>query len=60
VSFIPDSYPFQFIMNEGINKEGHIKNIWYKFKSTKSNLWYIVLVEQYEHEVFAVKFYPKA
>ncbi|MBA7488295.1 MAG: hypothetical protein HG422_04595 [Prevotella sp.] len=47
-------------MNEGINKEGHIKNIWYKFKSTKSNLWYIVLVEQYEHEVFAVKFYPKA
>ncbi len=46
-------------MNEYIDKNGHIRNILYTFKSTKSNLWYIVLVEQYEHDVFAVKFYPK-
>ena len=45
--------------NKHINENGHIRNILYTFKSTKSNLWYIVLVEQYEHDVFAVKFYPK-
>lgn len=46
-------------MNEDVDNNGHIRNIWYKFKSIKSNLWYIVLVEQYEHNVFAIKFYPK-
>jgi len=46
-------------MSENINKNGHERNLLYKFKSTKSNLWYIVLVEQYKYNVFAVKFYPK-
>ena len=45
--------------NKHINEKGHIQNSLYTFKSTKSNLWYIVLVEQYEHDVFAVKFYEE-
>lgn len=46
-------------MDEKVKRNGHVKNILYKFKSTKSNLWYIVLIEQYKYNVFAVKFYPK-
>uniref|UniRef100_A0AB33IWC6 Uncharacterized protein n=2 Tax=unclassified Prevotella TaxID=2638335 RepID=A0AB33IWC6_9BACT len=46
-------------MNKNIHQNGHVRNLLYKFKSTKSNLWYIVIVEQYQHHVFAVKFYPK-
>lgn len=57
---LPNSYPFYHIKNEHVNEDGHIRNLLYRFKSTKSNLIYIVLVEQYEHNVFAVKFYPKA
>ena len=48
-----------FDKNKHINENGHIRNSLYTFKSTKSNLWYIVLVEQYKYDVFAVKFYPK-
>lgn len=55
-----NSYSFYFIKNEYINKDGHIKNRLYRFTSTKSKICYIVLVEEYEHNVFAVKFYPKA
>ncbi|RQE06516.1 hypothetical protein D2S45_03220 [Prevotella intermedia] len=57
----PDTNPYSFyhIKNENIKENGHIRNRLYRFKSKKSNLWYIVLVEEYEHNVFAVKFYPK-
>lgn len=46
-------------MNENIGRNGHIRNLLYRFKSTKSKLTYIVVVEQYKYDVFAVKFYPK-
>ena len=59
MNILPDSYPFCHIKNENINRNGHIRDLLYHFKSTKSNLIYIVLVEQYKYDVFAVKFYPK-
>lgn len=59
MNYLSDSYPFTYRKNENINSKGHIRNILYNFKSTKSNLRYIVLVEQYKYNVFAVKFYPK-
>lgn len=31
----------------------------YRFRSTKSNYVYIVEVEQYDYDMYAVKFYPK-
>ena len=48
-------------MNE-VEKYANGKNIslkLYSFKSTKSNLAYIVRIELYAHNVYAVKFYPK-
>ncbi len=56
---LSNSYEFSFIMYEAVDRNGHIRNILYKFKSTKSNTWYIVYVEQYKYNVFILKFYPK-
>ena len=56
---LSNSYEFSFIMYEAVDRNGHIRNILYKFKSTKSNTWYIVCVEQYKYNVFILKFYPK-
>lgn len=59
-SRLSNAYDFSFIMNEEVTGEkGHTRNKLFKFKSTKSRLWYIVCVEEYRYDVFAVKFYPK-
>ena len=58
---LKDAYPFRFVMNE-VEKYANGKNISLKlcsFKSTKSNLAYIVRIELYAHNVYTVKFYPK-
>lgn len=59
---LKDAYPFRFVMNE-VEKYANGKNIslkLYSFKSTKSNLAYIVRIELYAHNVYAVKFIPSA
>jgi hypothetical protein len=57
---LAEAYPFYHIMDERVERDGHIKTLLYRFKSTKSNMTYIVLVEHYVYDVFAVKFYPKS
>lgn len=56
---LESAYPFQFIqnMNEEQCAATYIKL--YKFRSTKSNLVYIVRVEVYPQHIYAVKFYLK-
>ena len=58
---LESSYPFHFIMNEYEEKpdEGFSHLMLYTFKSTKSNLTYIVRVEVYKYHIYAVKFYLK-
>ncbi len=58
---LESSYPFHFIMNEYEEKpdEGFSHLMLYTFKSTKSNLMYIVRVEVYKYHIYAVKFYLK-
>ncbi len=57
---LADAYPYRYIMDEAVGKDGHLRNSLYKFRSSKSRLWYIVLVEHYSYDVYAVKFYLKA
>lgn len=57
---LPHSYPFVHVMDEKVNTNGHLSNLLYRFKSTKSNISYIVCVEHYKYNVFVVKFYPKS
>mgnify|MGYP000021174237 FL=1 len=58
---LENSYPFRFIMNEYEEEpdEGFSHLMLFKFKSTKSNLTYIVRVEVYKYHIYAVKFYLK-
>lgn len=53
-------YPHRFVQN--FNEEvGHLKSKkLYTFKSTKSNQWYWVRVECYDHNVYALKFHLKS
>ncbi len=53
-------YPHRFVQN--FNEEaGHLRSKkLYTFKSTKSNQWYWVWVECYDHHVYALKFRLKS
>lgn len=53
------AYPFRFIQHEKGDSKGLIETSLYRFKSTKSNLVYIVRVEKYRYNIYAVKFYQK-
>lgn len=58
---LKSSYQFTFFRNEkklcdGVNT---INIALYHFKSTKSHLQYIVRVERYKYDIYAVKFYLK-
>lgn len=57
---LESSYPFYFIQRDKIDDKGLLYIYLYRFKSSKSNLSYIVRVEHYEHSIFAVKFYQKS
>ena len=59
---LENSYPFRFIMNEYEKEpdEGFSHLMLFTFKSTKSNLTYIVRVEVYKYHIYAVKFYLKS
>jgi len=56
---LENAYPFLFIQN--MEDEQHVAKLvkMYRFKSTKSNLTYIVRVEVYQLHVYAIKFYLK-
>ena len=54
-----DCYPFTFIHRSRNCGQGILYVDIYRFKSTKSNLSYLVRVERYEHNMYAVKFYQK-
>ena len=56
---LESAYPFFFIQKDEENEDGLLSISLYRFKSTKSNLVYIVRVEQYEYNIYAVKFYQK-
>lgn len=50
---LESAYPFHFIQKDEGNADGLLSISLYKFKSTKSNLVYIVRVEQYEYNIGA-------
>lgn len=58
---LKSAYPFLFIMNlkDEANQDGLLQVKLYRFKSTKSKITYIVRVEKYMYNIYAVKFYPK-
>lgn len=57
---LQSAYPFYFIQNDKGDSSGLLHILLYRFKSTKSNIVYIVRVEEYEHNIYAVKFYQKS
>lgn len=57
---LQSAYPFYFIQSDKGDSKGLLHVLLYRFKSTKSNLVYIVRVEEYEYNIYAVKFYPKS
>lgn len=56
---LQSAYPFYFIQRDKEGSKGILFVSLYRFKSTKSNLTYIVRVEEYEFNIYAVKFYQK-
>lgn len=60
MNLLPESYPFSFIQRKYDLDDPDLKFIeLYHFKSEKSKLWYIVRVECYDKDAYAVKFYLK-
>lgn len=56
---LKSAYPFYFIQKDKGDEHGPLYVLLYRFKSIKSNLVYIVRVEAYMHNIYAVKFYQK-
>lgn len=56
---IQPSYPYHFIQKDKGDGVVLLSTSLYRFKSEKSHIAYIVLVEHYKFNVYAVKFYPK-
>lgn len=56
---LQSAYPFYFIQKYKGDPSGLLHILLYRFKSTKSKLVYIVRVEEYKHNIYAVKFYQK-
>ena len=50
-------YPFTFLMR---STENDVLCRLYHFRSTKTNQWYIVRVEEYPNHFYGIKFYLKA
>lgn len=57
---LQSAYPFYLIQIDKGDSKGLLHILLYRFKSTKSNLVYIVRVEEYEYNIYAVKFYQKS
>lgn len=57
---LQSAYPFYFIQIDKGDSSSLLHILLYRFKSTKSNLVYIVRVEEYKYNIYAVKFYQKS
>jgi hypothetical protein len=57
---LESSYPYTFLQKCKVGNNGLLYVLLYHFKSTKSNLRYIVRVEEYEYKIYAIKFYLKS
>lgn len=55
-----DGYPYRFVMNEHSHEDYLAGTGIYTFRSTKSNLVYLVRVEHYRMDVYIIKFYLKS
>lgn len=56
---MPFSYPYRFVQNFH-EREGHLKSKrLYSFVSEKSHLCYWVWVEEYDYNIYAIKFHLK-
>lgn len=56
---LASAYPFRFVLNLNDAQSTASSVKLYSFKSTKSNLSYLVRVEIYPQHVYAIKFYLK-
>lgn len=57
---IEKTYPCTFLMNDYEESDNVLLRVsYYRFRSTKSRLFYIVRVEEYDNHVYGVKFYLK-
>lgn len=56
---LQSAYPFYLIQKDKGDCNGLLHVFLYRFKSTKSKLVYIVRVEKYMYNIYAVKFYQK-
>lgn len=56
---LQSAYPFYFIQKDKGDSNGLLHVLLYRFKSAKSKLVYIVRVEEYKYNIYAVKFYQK-
>lgn len=57
---LQSAYPFHFIQIDKGDSNGLLHILLYRFKSAKSKLVYIVKVEEYRYNIYAVKFYQKS
>lgn len=57
---LQSAYPFYLIQIDKGDSSGLLHVLLYRFKSTKSNLVYMVRVEEYQYNIYAVKFYQKS
>lgn len=55
-----EGYPYRFVMNEPSHDDYIICTSIYTFRSTKSNLVYLVRVEHYKMDIYIIKFYLKS
>ena len=56
---LKNAYPFHYIQKEKGDGTCILETHLYRFRSEKSKLVYIVRVERYKYDVYAVKFYLK-
>lgn len=53
-------YPCTFLMNDFVEKDDLLQYVsYYRFRSSKSNLFYLVRLEVYNSHVYGVKFFLK-
>ena len=53
-------YPFKFVQKrKSRDSEGHLSTHIFTFYSSSNGLKYVINLEEYKEELFAIKFYPK-
>jgi len=54
-------YSLKFIQKVKIkNGDGHLSTLIFTFHSSKNKIKYVLNIEEYEEQLFAIKFYPKS